>query len=63
MILRLSTEFGFKITALHHASETYRMIPQLERFKPITLALFASDGAFEPVRRISYHLRALLTRR
>jgi len=34
MIFRTSREFGFNITCLHHASETYRTIPQLEQFKP-----------------------------
>ena len=49
MILRTADDFKFKITGIHHASETWRMIDQLAKHKPMSLALFASDGAFKPV--------------
>lgn len=39
-VIRLSKEFGFKITAFHHSAEAWK-IPELIQKNNITVSLFA----------------------
>ncbi|RXK42406.1 hypothetical protein M231_00396 [Tremella mesenterica] len=48
MILRTAEENQFNITALHHATETWRMVDRLRPHLPLTLALFATEYGFKP---------------
>jgi hypothetical protein len=44
-MLRTADEFGYNLTALHHATETWRMIGQLSQRRPMYVALFAEEAS------------------